>query len=352
MIKFNEGRDQLFVSAGMSAAYDSNIFANSSNEEDIVTNFFLGIDYTRRAGMIGVDGSLSWDLGSFASNASEDFSNPSLNLEFTKNNGRTTGSLKLNASRESQADPNVNLRTDAWNYGADLSWKYPVIERYSLAGTFGYGLIDYVDNSAGLIDLSTYSAGLDLNYAYDSKRQIIAGYRIRQSETSSGNSSTDHSLTAGISGKIFAKITGSIRAGYQIRKDSATGETFGSMTASGDATWTVTKRLKITGSISKDFATTAIESGSDSLTFNLDAQYTLTSKWSVYSGLGLGHTDYISGPDINREDYFATWNSGIGYNLNTHFSTSLSYSYFKNWSNRSTSEFDRHSITLSASTRW
>ena len=148
LVKFNEGRDQIFVTGTMTIGYDSNIFSNNTNESDVVTSTTLALEYVRRAGMISVNGNVGWNLGSFAENGSENFSNPSMGLELVKNTGRTTGSFTLGASRQSQADPNIGQRTDSWNYNAGLNWKYPVIERYSLAGCFGYGLLDYIDNTA------------------------------------------------------------------------------------------------------------------------------------------------------------------------------------------------------------
>ncbi|MBC8040884.1 MAG: outer membrane beta-barrel protein [Opitutaceae bacterium] len=352
LLRFNEGRDQIFVNASLSVGFDSNIFANDSAEGDIVTNTSLGLEYARRAGLITVNAHADWNLGSFASNSDSDFANPSLGVEFIKNTGRTTGSVTLNTSRESQADPNIGQRTDSWNHNAGLNWKYPVIERYSFAGSFGYGLVDYTDNSAGLVDLDTYSASLDLFYAYTSQRDLVFGYRIRESDTSSGNKSTDHSFTGGISGKILAKLNGTVRAGYQIRQEGATGATYSSWTSTASTTWTVSKRLALTGTLTKDFSTTATESSVDSLNFNLDAQYVLNSRWSLYSGVGAGYSDFLSGSDAGRKDHYFTWSTGISYSMNDHFKASLTYSYFQNWSNRANSTFDRNSITLNLSTRW
>ena len=352
LFKFNEGRDQIYVNTSVSAGYDSNIFAQKGGEGDVVTNGSLGLEYIRHAGMIGVNGQLGWNIGKFASNASEDFSNPTLGLELVKESGRTTGSFTLNATRQSQADPNVNQRTDSWSYNTGLNWKYPVIERYSLAGTFGYGLIDYVDNSAGLTDLTTYTASGDVYYTYSSQRDIIAGYRIRQSDTSSGGGTTDHSFTAGVTGKILAKLKGTVRAGYQIREDGDTGKNYGSTTASASATWTVNKRFTLTGTLNKDFSTTANDASVDTTSFNLDAQYALRNHWSLYSGVGVGYSDFLNGSDTGRTDRYFTWSAGVNYSLNEHFKASLTYSYFQNWSTRDLSNFDRNSITLNLSSRW
>ena len=352
LFKFNEARDQLFVTVTAGVGYDSNIFATKDGEGDVFTNSSLALEYVRHAGLISVNSELAWNLGSFNSNPAQDFQNPSLSLELVKNTGRTTGSYTLSATRQSQADTNIGMRTDSWNYNTGLNWKYPVIERYSLAGSLGYGLIDYVDNSIGLVDLNTYTANVDLFYAYNSQRDLVAGYRIRRSEGSSQSQTTDHAITAGVSGKILAKLNGSLRVGYQIRQEDATGETFGSYTASAATTWTVNKRLTATASLNKDFSTTATDSSVDTTTFNLDAQYIIRLRWSVQSGVGAGYNDFLSGIDSGREDYYVTWNAGLNYSINEHFKASLTYSYFHNWSNRSASNYDRNSISLNLSSRW
>jgi opacity protein-like surface antigen len=67
---------------------------------------------------------------------------------------------------------------------------------------------------------------------------------------------------------------------------------------------------------------------------------------------GGGHSEFLSGFDAGREDYYFTWSFGVSYSMNDHFKASLTYSYFQNWSNRAASDFDRHSITLNVSSRW
>ncbi len=352
LVKFNEGRDQLFVNAGVSVGYDSNIFANRDAEGDLFTNTSVGLDYARKAGIIGVSGAAGWNLGTFASNGESDFSNPKLNLDFAKETGRTTGSLSLSSVRESQADPNVNLRTESWTHDVSLNLKYPVIERYSLSGALGYTLVDYIDNSAGFIDLDTYTASLDLAYAYTSTRELFLGYRIRESDTSTGGSTTDHSFTGGINGKILPKLNGSIRLGYQLREDSVTGDIYGSTNGEVSLSWTATKRISVSLSLTKDFSTTASDSSLDSTQLTLSTQYALARRWSLSASGGGGESTFFSGADDGRNDRFVTATTGVTFNINEHFTTGLTYSYFKNWSNQANSAFDRHSVTLNLSTNW
>jgi hypothetical protein len=352
LVKSAEGRDELSVTGTLATAYDSNINSAHEGKSDIITSTTLAADYARNAGLIGVNAELSWTRADFAENAAESFSDPTLSLEFSKTKGRATGSIKFSAARQSQADPALNQRTVSWNYNTAFNWKYPVIDRYSLGGTLSHGMVDYTGATNTLTDLTTKSASTDLFYKYNSQRELLAGYRIRQSDTSANNQSVDHAFTTGMSGKILAKLKGDIRAGYQIRQDGASGQSFGSTTASVAVTWAINRRFNLTATVEQDFITTANEASVDNLSFNLDAQYALTYQWSVFTGLGTGQSQFLNGTEQDRTDFYSTWRSGVSYTLNQHLRVSLNYSYFINNSNRSLSSFDRNTLTLNLSSRW
>lgn len=352
LVKFNDGHDQIFVNASVSVGHDSNISASNGGSGDFLTTSTFGIEYARRAGYIGINASINWNLGQFGSNTSQNFSNPSMNLELVKSSGRTTGSLTLGAARQSSADTAVNMRTDTWNYNAGLNWKYPVIDRYSLSGALTYSTIVYQNAAPGLFNLTTYGANVDLFYVYTTERDLFAGYGILFSDSAANTQTIDHSFTAGISGKILPKINGSVRAGYEIRQDGTTGQTFDSWTATSSVSWNLNRRVSFTGTLKKAFSTTATNSSIDSLAANLDMQYALRARWSLFSGIGGGENDFLNGTTSGRKDYYFTWSAGVNYSLNDHFKASLTYTYYQSWSNRAAGNYNRDSITLNMSTRW
>ncbi|HTJ79279.1 MAG TPA: outer membrane beta-barrel protein [Rariglobus sp.] len=352
LVKFDEGRDQVFVNASVSVGYDSNIFARKGGDGDVLTTSSFGIEYARHAGYIAINASATWNLGQFNSNTDQNFSNPTLNLELVKSSGRTTGSFTLSAARQSSADTAINARTDSWNYAAGLNLKYPVIDRYSISGGLNYGLTAYQQAAPGIYNLTTYGANADLFYAYTSERDLIAGYAIQFSDSGANTQTTDHIFTVGISGKILPKVNGSIRGGYEIRQEDATGQSFGTWNASASATWSLNRRISFTGTLKKSFSTTATDASIDTLSANIDMQYSLTAKWSLFSGIGGGESEFISGASTGRQDYYFTWSAGVNYSLNEHFKASLTYSFFKNWSSQSLGNYARDSISLTLSTRW
>lgn len=371
-MSLNDGRDRIFVVGTASVARDSNVFANSDREGDTVYSSSLTAEYTRRAGWIGVNGRAAIASSQFAKFSRENFSNPSLSLEFTKQGGRTTGNLALSAARESRADASVNLRSDSWNYGADLEVRYPIDGNNSVAGQVGFNRRQYVNNAA-FANLDSLSASLDLLRVLSSQRDLMAGYRYRHSQTSFNSTSDDHGFYAGVTGRLVSQLKGSVRAGYQTRS-SHTGATAGvparSATFNGwmttiSASYPVTRKLGISAEIAKDFSTAATDSSVDALSGSLSASYTHNSRWSLSSGVSFGRSRFLGdggrivlavGPPpvlgASREDDYIGLNAGLNYTLNSHLSASLAYAWFRNWSTLSIADFDRGSWTLGASSRW
>ena len=353
LVSMNDGRNQIYITAAASFSWDSNIFANSTSGGDYLFNAGLGLELKRRAGLISVDGTFGIDATQFADNSSENSLNPRFRTEFSKQSGRTTGVLSLGAARQSRADSAANLRSESWLYDLALNLKYPVIERYSIAGTIGYSRLDYLNNVV-LVDLQTFNASADLFYVYTSERDLFAGYRYRHGETSASSSFDDHAFTVGVSGKILPKLNGAVRVGYQLGQPSGSGEgSYTALTASAATTWNVSRRLSLNGQVAKDFSTTSTNLNIDAITFNLDAQYAMNSKLTFSSGVGYGINEFLGLPGADRKDEFFTWNIGANYKvLDERLTVALMYAYLRNWSTLDYSDFERNSVNLNLSSRF
>ena len=349
LIRLNDGHDHIHVTGTISAAHDSNIYANQDARSDTIYTSTIVAEYRRRAGWIGVNASVSVSASRFNENQQENFENPSFSGELTKQSGRTTGSLTLSVARESRADAAVNIRSESWNYMSGLNVRYPINALYSVTGTAGYSNREYVEETA-LADLSTYSAGVDLIRAFY-ERDLVAGYRYRFSETSRLTSTTDHSFTVGLNGKILRSLSGSIRGGYQVRtpEGGLFDGSFTSWTASGALTYAFNRRLNFSGQISKDFTTTATDSSVDVTAASIEGQYVYNARWSAGLSAGAGQTDFLS---ENRNDTYLTWGADLNYTLNEHFRLTLGYSWFQNWSTIRFADFVREHWALSISSRW
>ena len=353
LVSLNDGSDRLYVTGTASMAYDSNISAHAGGEGDFIYSAGLILEYARRAGWIGVNASVALNASRFGDDTTQNFNNPAFIAEFIKSGGRTTGSLKLSAIRESEADALAGIRTQSWNYDGDFKFKYPVIERYSFSGNFGYTDKVY-EQPTVLTDLQTYTAGTDLLYALTSDRDLMAGYQFRRSDTSSDSSFDDHSFTVGVSGRILAKLNGSVRAGYEVRSPrgvSSDGDYKG-LTASGSLTWTISRKTSLTGTLSRDVSVTANNQSVNTTAASLGVQRTLTDKFSLTGNAGVGESHFLNAVDAGRHDEYFTWGTGLKYKMNEHLDSALAYVFDENWSTLSYSAFTRHTITVSLSSRW
>jgi hypothetical protein len=366
LVVLNDGRDRIFVTGSFSVSEDSNVFANSDNKSDVVFGSGLTAEYTRRAGWIGVNGSVAINGSNFDKNKAQDFKNPSYRLEFTKQSGRTTGSLSFNGARESRADAAVNMRSTSWNYGANLNSKYPA-GLNTFTGQFGYSNRKYVESTI-FADLATYTSAIDVIHILPAERELVAGYRLRFSETSRNTSTSDHSVTVGLSGRLLRGLSGSIRGGWQARvPHGATigNGVFSSWTLSGSTSYAFSRKLNVALQLSKDFSTTATDASVDVTSASLSAGYAFTPKTALSFSAGWGNTRFLGdtgrvvvalGPPVilgsNREDSYGNWTAGLSYGLNEHLTAALNYSWFQNWSTSSFADFIRNSWGVTLSSRW
>ncbi len=352
IMRWNEGKDQVYVTSSVSVALDSNIHTAADSPSDTVITGNLGLEYRRQAGLIGVNADLGLVNGQFLDNDSENYLNPTGRVELTKDTGRTTGTFSFNAMRSSRADPAANARTDSWNYGTELNARYPVSERHHLTGSFGWDKKDYVDNTA-LVDLTTTSLSADWFYVYSPERDIFGGYRLRLNETSSLTTFADHSFSAGISGRILPKSNGTVRAGYQLRKGiKGSSETFSGYNALASVTWNLTRKMNLRLTASKDFSTTSTNITTDATTVALDGQYARTAKLTFGAGTSGGINAFLGDLGGGREDVFFSYYAMARYTFSERLRVGLNYTYYQNSSTLAFADFERESLTFDASTRF
>ena len=189
----------------------------------------------------------------------------------------------------------VNTRSTYWSIPVGLNVRYPLPGAYTLGAAFNYSERDYVDRKA-FASLRTYSTSLDAVRITSSVREVLAGYRFRFSETSRNTSSTDHAFSLGLSGKLIRGLNGNLRAGLQTR--ASTGRVRGddrytSWFASGSTSYEVSRKLRFSGTLSKDYSTTATDDVVDSANLSVSAGYAATAKLSASLNASYGESTYV-----------------------------------------------------------
>ena len=221
-LTFNGGTDVLSAALEYGYGYDSNLFSQAGGQGDYSHSLSLSAEYSRRAGLIELDASATVLMARFRELTVEDYSNPSLKLEFKKEKGRLTGSAWLSAKRENRSEVAINVRTASWSYDTNLDLRYPINDRYYFKSASSFNRRDYQDNRA-LRDLDSWSESIDVFYVYSSKLDLTGGYRFRTGLASGGARTMDHALTLGAANDILPKLNGKIQVGYQRRNEHGSG---------------------------------------------------------------------------------------------------------------------------------
>lgn len=352
LLNIDGARNQVFVFGGATFGYNSNIFSEATGRGDYTSTAQAGIELKRRAGLIAVNATFKVDYQFFTEYASENSLNPSFYVELNKTTGRTTGAVTINAFRESRSDSAVNVRTNSWNFPLGLNLKYPVNDKLYVTSNTTYLQRRYTDSTT-LANLTDYSEGIDLFYIYTSKLDLVGGYRVRVSQTSFGNDSTDHWVNLGATGGLLAKLNGTVRLGFQLRQVSgAASENFSHFNAMAGVNWPVTRKLSLATQVSRDFNTIATGASVDSTSASLRAVFAYNRKLELNAGVSWGRNDFLGRDQPAREDSFFSWDAGARYVFNQHLNVGASYSYFRNWSTFSFSDFDRQGFTFDIASRY
>ncbi len=352
LINLDGSRNQLFVFGSVTVGWNSNIFSDATGRGDYTVNGAVGAEIKRRAGIIAVNAMATFSYSSFVTYSEENSFDPNFQVEFNKTKGRTTGAFTLSAYRESRSDSAVNLRTNSWNFPVGLSLKYPVNDKYYLTSQTSYLRRRYVETTS-LANNTDYSQAFDVFYVYTSKLDLIGGYRIRVSQTSIGNKTFDHWFNVGATGGLFAKLNGSVRLGYQLREISgSSNESYTHLNALASLEWPVTRKLNLTGQLVRDFNTIATGASVDSTTGTLRASYAFTRKIEFSTGLAYGQNRFLGTTPPARRDTFFSYDLGARYRMNDHLQVGFTYTYFRNGSTFSFSDFDRQGFALDVSSRY
>lgn len=358
LVSLEDGRDHVFVDGTVAVGYDSNVFANAGSGGSLVTEGSLGLNFTRRAGWIGVNASAELDYASYARYHGQDYADPKVTAELTKQTGRTTGSLTMSIQKQDRADVTVNTRDTAWIYDVGLNVQYPVIERYSLTGTLDWNKTDYEDRDL-FTNLTVYTGNLYLYYILNDERDLFIDARGRYTDEADGTYDIDKALSAGISGRVYGPFNGSLQAGFQNRTAYGTlnAGNYNDVTASGTATWNMNRRMTLTAMLSRDYSTTATAQSIDDTTASLTFQDSLTAKASFTLIGSIGENRFLGEEGIlpdgaRRVDDFYALSAQYYYTLNQHLKFSLTYSYYRSYSTLAYAEFPRHQVFLSLISHW
>lgn len=352
LVSLNDGKDKIFVSGSVTIGFDSNFYANSFKQSETTVLAMAGVEYSRRAGAIGVDASVSATKSIHSNFSKEDSVDPKYSMELTKSEGPTTGSLRLNYTRRRDNNMAASMRLRTEEYGAALDATRPVSQRYSVAGGLGFGRTDF-QQTPGIYDLDTFDAHANLVYQINSRRELSVGYAYGRDDSKGPEDFDDHGINVGLKGRITAKVTGTLQTGFTTRQSRlASGENFSAWTAAAIANWLPVKKTTVTGELSKSFATTSTDIATDNTTAAINVNRVLNARWNVGAGLTGTHSRYLGVRGAGRSDDILIFNASVSWSMNEHLRVTGMYSHTLTSSTLAFAEYNRDYFSLMISSRW
>lgn len=333
---------------GAQVGYDSNVGVTSSNEQSSTyISAGIGVLYSsgdrRTALNFRANYSPLWYFD--APSYMDDFqNNANLGLDFRHRvNQRLVITNSLYAAYEVQPDYSIGAtvarRTEPYFYAYNsLAAAYSWNRRFSTATSLTVSAVDY--DGAGA-DYQAWVLGNDFRYAFSRTTTGVFTYRFASSDSdAAGGDYNSHYILIGADHRFNPRLTGSIRAGAELREGDSTPYVESSLTyrvsRRTDARWYTVYGFPIDGGM-----------GDANLRTGLTASHRFNTRFSGNLG-----AHYISENRSGFDQDIIALSAGFNYLLFRNVSLTGGYSFTNSSSDNAFSEFTRHMFQLGFSSRF
>jgi hypothetical protein len=345
-------RGKLVANAQFQAVYDTNIFANSSEEDDISGVFTPSLSYTRSVGRIASAINTGVRAISFEKTGGQDSLDPYVNGSFTYDRAEKGGdSLTVSYARSTEANDIVNDRTESDEYRGSWKTDYFYTEKTGLRVNGGYRVSHY--NTAGYNNVSSYDLGGGVVYRYSPKLLASATYNFSPEKATNlgaalnDPSSQNHRFRLGLEGEIAPKVNGSVGVGY-VYRDFDDGRPFDdTILADVVITWTASAKTGVTWTASNNFDTTPGAESAKNFVTSLALNQSLTEKISATANVGYQNNVFDRQIGVRRTDDAYNAGLSLNYRINDIVSSSASVTHRISESTLAVAEYDRTVVSLS-----
>lgn len=345
-------RGKLVANAQFEVAYDSNIFANSTEQDDVTGVFTPSLSYTRSVGRIATSIGTGVRAISFADTNGQNSLDPYINGSFSYDRAeKGSDSLSLGYTRSTEANDVVNDRTESDEYRGDWRTDYFYTEKTGLRVSGGYRVSHY--RTAGYNNVSSYNLGAGVIYRYSPKLLASATYNFSPEKATNlgvalnDPSSKIHRLQLGLDGELAPKVNGSIGIGY-VYRDFDDGRDFDdAILVNTVVTWSVAAKTGLSWSASNNFDTTPGAESAKNFSTNLTLRQSLTEKISASVNAGYQHNVLDRQIGVTRTDDAYNIGASLNYRMSEIVSSSASVTHRISESSLAAAEYDRTIVSLS-----
>lgn len=347
-------RGTLVADIDLRFIYDTNVFGNSSEEEDVSSSLTPSLSYTRNVAKVTTSATASVSAISFNDYTEQNTIDPTAGLRFdydAAENGNA--SVALDYSRSTQTNDALLTRTSSDEYRGTGLVNYFYSEKTGIRVNSGYRVSNY--STSGFNNVSSYNLGGGLVYRYSPKltASLVYGFSPEKASNLAAGvgdpSSNNHRLSLGFEGELAPKVTGNVSGGVVYRDFDGPQDSQSTVLANVGLSWRAAQKTTATLAISNDFDTTASGQSVQNLTARIGVRQALTEKLSGGATLTYGRSEYEqSGVVPLRTDTSLAEAIDLSYSFNDHFSMGTGLSFRTNDSDSAAAEYGRLTCFVNA----
>lgn len=343
-----------------SVEYSSNISLNSSEEDDLIYQFFPKLRYRFDQGAIRVEAFAGVDFlryDDYSENDAEDIkSRIKIEYPYGEFGDDKRFDLLLDAGYNENTSPNSSVQaiTETEVIDFKLIGRYYLLEIFYLRVGFEY--LDRQSVTAGFDDVTEFALPIEFFYRYSEDLSFGLGYQYAEvdvDDTGPGSDeadSTDHSVYLSAEGKIAPSVTAELRIGGQSRvfdNDVYDDETAFFMESTFQ--WAVSEQTRLGLMVGSAFDTTIANESRKVFFSEVELQHLFSDKIRGTAALGYEDVDYIESAD-GRQDESLSFRIGGAYTLiEERLMLDTRVSYTDRDSTRESSNYDHLNAKFSVS---
>lgn len=353
------GRGRLVGNVVARVDYDSNIFVNDKQVDDLVGTFDAGVRYVQDAALLTFEAAVGATVLSFADHDDQNGADPYLEGRLGyKPSDKTNLNGTLTYRKNSLANDAVNDRTESNDLVLDGRFEHLTTEKLGFRLTGAYSKSDYL--TAGYSDIENYGLGAHVLHVYSPKLNLLAGIHQNESWTKPGATrrrsagSRDWRYTVGAEGEFAPKVKGEASVGVVQRSFKGTGFTDGDeLFLAGLVTWAAAEKTSFTLRARRDVSLSAADQAVKSFNVSVSVSHALAQKLDVEGSVGYDHSNYVGFLGASkRDDDGMIYRARLNYTLNDRVSFDVSTGYRNSTSNFAAATYDRFNFGAGVSARF
>lgn len=352
---YEVARGNLGFTASISAEYDSNIFANATEVDDLLVVFTPGVNWSRNVGVISTNIRGSIRSITFNDTNGQDALDPSVSFNFNMDRAEKGAvSLGLSYARTTEANDVLLDRTESDQFNGNGRVDYFYSEKTGLRFNGTFRVSDF--NTPGYNDVESYSLGTGLLYRYSPKLTVDLSYSYRPETAkdvvgASNPSSDNHHFSVGFEGELRPKLNGLLNVGLA-RRDFDVGGSDQTLLLGSSLSWTASGKTNVTIGAFNDFDTTAAGQSARNLLLTLGVRQSLTEKISLGGNISHQRARLENfGPLAStRRDEAVILAANLSYRINDKVSAQTGITHRMNDSTLALAEYNRTVLSFGVNT--